>query len=165
MLGKPMARSKEHGRVTFAHETITSVLLALLAALLWIASSSAMAGGLIPSQSLDNQSTALTQKWVAVRSVGETITVTTLNDVSDFSGFQQVSDLPGPDGRVSFREAVTAANNSRVRPSALPFRLPIFVWTDWLCQDGRVPFSTQLQHDVDFTTQTTNEYTNPTGLG
>src|SRR5688500_6909637 len=43
---------------------------------------------------------------------GETITVTTCNDVSDFSGAQQVSDLPGPDGRVSFREACTAANNT-----------------------------------------------------
>ena len=42
----------------------------------------------------------------------EIITVTTLNDDSDFSGLQQVNDLPGPDGRVSFREAVTAANNT-----------------------------------------------------
>ena len=51
---------------------------------------------------------------------GETITVTTLDDVSDFSGSQQVSDLPGPDGRVSFREACTAANNT---PGAADDRL------------------------------------------
>ena len=29
---------------------------------------------------------------------GETITVTTLEDVSDFSGAQQVGDLPAPTG-------------------------------------------------------------------
>ena len=43
---------------------------------------------------------------------------------------QQVSDLPGPDGRVSFREAVTAANNTPgPRPSPSPSRSPSFGWS------------------------------------
>lgn len=55
----------------------------------------------------------------------ETITVTTLNDVTDFGGAQQVADLPGPDGRVSFREACTAANNTAgPQTIELPFRNP-----------------------------------------
>src|ERR1041385_1093800 len=55
---------------------------------------------------------------------GEIITVTTLNDVSDFSGLQQVNDLPGPDKRVSFREAVTAANNT-AGPQTIAFAIPV----------------------------------------
>jgi hypothetical protein len=43
---------------------------------------------------------------------GETITVTMTGDLVDFEGFQQVADLPGPDGELSFREAVTAVNNT-----------------------------------------------------
>ncbi|HYE62791.1 MAG TPA: right-handed parallel beta-helix repeat-containing protein [Phycisphaerales bacterium] len=43
---------------------------------------------------------------------GETITVTMTGDHVDFGGFQQVADLPGPDGEVSMREAVAAANNT-----------------------------------------------------
>lgn len=43
---------------------------------------------------------------------GETITVDTTSDVEDFGGAQQVANLPGPDGVVSLREAVTASNNT-----------------------------------------------------
>jgi hypothetical protein len=99
---------------------------------------------------------------------GETITVTTLNDVTDFGGAQQVADLPGPDGVVSFREACTAANNT-AGPQTIEFAIPQSEW--WLggndavlrLEDG--PFS--LNDDettVDFTTQTdfTGD-TNPNG--
>jgi len=55
---------------------------------------------------------------------GEIITVTTLNDVRDFGGAQRIADLPGPDGRVSFGEAVTAANNEP-GPQAIHFAIPI----------------------------------------
>jgi hypothetical protein len=150
-------------------KTTPSVLLATLAALLWIASSPAMAGGLIPSQSLDNQSTALNkQKWVAVRSVGQTITVTTCNDVSDFSGAQQVSDLPGPDGRVSFREACTAANNT-AGSQTIAFAIPVAdFWSSTtvalLKLEQNAFFLTDSGTTIDFSTQTTNiGDTNPGG--
>jgi len=40
------------------------------------------------------------------------IIVNTTADVSDFGGSQQISDLPGPDGVVSLREAIIVANNT-----------------------------------------------------
>ncbi|NIR50069.1 PKD domain-containing protein [candidate division KSB1 bacterium] len=54
---------------------------------------------------------------------GETITVDTTSDVEDFGGAQQVTNLPGPDGVVSLREAVTAANNTP-GDQAIEFRIP-----------------------------------------
>jgi hypothetical protein len=97
-----------------------------------------------------------------------TITVTTLNDVSDFSGSQQVSDLPGPDGRVSFREACTAANNT-LGPETIAFAIPIAEF--WLLPDMALLRLEEgaffLRDDgtiVDFSTQTTNiGDTNPNG--
>ena len=93
-------------------KTFRPLLLAVLAASLWAFSPSVTAGELIFSQHSDNQSTygprMIVASLQALANVsgfdagGETITVTTLNDVSDFSGAQQVNDLPGPDGRVSF---------------------------------------------------------------
>lgn len=50
------------------------------------------------------------------------IIVTTTLDVSDFGG-GQVSDLPGPDGLVSLREAITAANNTS-GPQGIGFNIP-----------------------------------------
>jgi hypothetical protein len=99
---------------------------------------------------------------------GETITVTTLNDVTDFAGFQQVIDLPGPDGRISFREAVTAANNT---PGAQTIAFAIPVSEFWLVTDMAL---LKLEQDafflndsgttVDFSTQTANiGDTNPNG--
>jgi hypothetical protein len=100
---------------------------------------------------------------------GETITVTTCNDVTDFSGAQQVSDLPGPDGRVSFREACIAANNT-AGPQTIAFAIPVadfWWWTDLalLQSEQGAFFITDSGTTVDFTTQTTNiGNTNPTGL-
>ena len=99
---------------------------------------------------------------------GETITVTTCNDVSDFSGTQQVSDLPGPDGRVSFREAVTAANNTP-GPQTIAFAIPVAEF--WLVTDVALLkleedafFLTDSGTTIDFSTQTTNiGDTNPNG--
>lgn len=42
---------------------------------------------------------------------GQVITVTTLEDVYDTGSGAMIADLPGPDGVVSFREAVYASNN------------------------------------------------------
>ncbi|PYJ06946.1 MAG: hypothetical protein DMF06_17035, partial [Verrucomicrobia bacterium] len=98
----------------------------------------------------------------------ETITVTTLHDVTDFSGNQQVADLPGPDGLVSFREAVNAANNT-TGPQTIAFAIPTSEF--WLItgvallelEEG--PFSLiDSATTVDFSTQTTNiGNTNPNG--
>jgi hypothetical protein len=99
---------------------------------------------------------------------GETVTVTTLDDVSDFSGLQQVSDLPGPDRRVSFREAVTAANNT---PGAQTIAFAIPPAEFWLVPDVgllRLEQGAFFLNDsgttVDFSTQTANMGdTNPNG--
>jgi parallel beta-helix repeat protein len=40
------------------------------------------------------------------------IIVNTTSDETDFGGSQQISDLPGPDGLVTLREAMIAANNT-----------------------------------------------------
>lgn len=96
------------------------------------------------------------------------ITVTTLEDHTDFTGAQRVADLPGPDGKVSFREAVTAANNTP-GPDTIAFAIPQDDW--WLVPDYAVLklefgpfFITDDDTTVDFTTQTdfTGD-TNPSG--
>jgi parallel beta-helix repeat protein len=51
------------------------------------------------------------------------IVVTTTLDIADFGGAEQVSDLPGPDGRVTLREAITAANNT-TGPQVIGFNIP-----------------------------------------
>jgi hypothetical protein len=53
----------------------------------------------------------------------QTIYVDTINDSVDFSGAQQVTDLPGPGGVTTFREAVIAANNTP-GPQTIGFRIP-----------------------------------------
>lgn len=57
----------------------------------------------------------------------QTIYVTTVNDVVDFTGPQKVANLPGPDGKVSMREAAIAANNT---PGAqtIGFQVPVGQW-------------------------------------
>jgi hypothetical protein len=52
------------------------------------------------------------------------IIVNTTADVADFGGAQQVGDLPGPDGFVSLREAITAANNT-LGPQVIAFNIPL----------------------------------------
>ena len=70
---------------------------------------------------------------VALSSVGSITTaqssapdilVSTTSDASDFGGAQQVADLPGPDGVVSLREAISAANNTP-GPQVIGFAIPI----------------------------------------
>lgn len=58
---------------------------------------------------------------------GETIVVTTTEDVTDFTGAQNFSSLPGPDGRVSFREACIAANNT-AGGQRIEFAIPQSEW-------------------------------------
>lgn len=66
---------------------------------------------------------ALPLAGAAASASGETITVTTLEDVRDFGGAQRVANLPGPDGLVSFGEAVEAANNEP-GPQRIHFAIP-----------------------------------------
>ncbi len=98
----------------------------------------------------------------------QTITVTTVDDVVDFAAPQTLAQLPGPDGRVSFREAVTAANNT-AGPQTIAFAIPQSEW--WLILNLALlrlesgPFIlTDAGTTVDFTTQTAfTGDTNPNG--
>lgn len=105
---------------------------------------------------------------LAVHAAGQTITVSTTQDVDDFGGLRRVDDLPGPDGVVSFREAVAAANNT---PGAqiIEFAIPMSDW--WFVNDMAVlrfevngVVVTDDETTIDFTTQTdfTGD-TNPNG--
>src|SRR5919109_4441215 len=52
-----------------------------------------------------------------------TIVVNSTSDIEDFGGAQQVGDLPGPDGQVTLREAITASNNT-LGPQTIAFNIP-----------------------------------------
>ncbi len=111
---------------------------------------------------------ALALPVAVATAAGETVTVDTLEDVTDFGGSRRVEDLPGPDGRVSFREACIATNNT-AGPQTIAFAIPPGEW--WLYNDRAIlrledgPF---LINDdgttLDFTSQTdfTGD-TNPAG--
>ncbi len=102
----------------------------------------------------------------AALAADEVITVTTLNDISDApSG---IANLPGPDGRVSMREAVAAANTTP-GPQTIHFAIPQSeFWLDTTMALLRIEHGAfQLNDDfttIDFTTQTdfTGD-TNPNG--
>ncbi|MFQ5932548.1 MAG: hypothetical protein ACE5MM_09080 [Nitrospiraceae bacterium] len=51
------------------------------------------------------------------------IIVNTTSDVVDFTGAQRVGDLSGPDGDISLREAIIAANNT-AGPQVIGFNIP-----------------------------------------
>jgi hypothetical protein len=98
----------------------------------------------------------------------QTVTVTTVDDVVDFAAPKTVAQLPGPDGRVSFREACTAANNTP-GPQTIAFAIPASEW--WLMstiallrQEHGIFLLSDDATTVDFTTQTdfTGD-TNPNG--
>jgi hypothetical protein len=99
---------------------------------------------------------------------GEVVTVTTLHDVRDFGGGQKLADLPGPDGKVSFGEAVTAVNNEP-GPQRIEFAIPPSEY--WLISEIALleleigPFVlTDDATTVDFRTQTAYAGdTNPDG--
>jgi hypothetical protein len=102
--------------------------------------------------------TTLATLLLSTTALGQTITVNTLEDISDFGGARQVGDLPGPDGLVSFREAVTAANNTP-GPQTIAFAIPMDQW--WLVDDMAVLkledgafIVRDDQTTIDFSTQT-----------
>ncbi|MFN0206995.1 MAG: hypothetical protein ACKVS6_11900 [Planctomycetota bacterium] len=69
---------------------------------------------------------ALTLAPVATLSA-QTVYVTTVSDVVDFGGLQRVNNLPGPDGKVSMREAAIASNNT-AGAQTIGFQVPAGQW-------------------------------------
>jgi hypothetical protein len=101
-------------------------------------------------------------------SAGQVIVVNTVEDSVDFSQPQTVAQLPGPDGKVSFREATLAANNT-AGPQTITFAIPQSDW--WLftniallkLENGAFDISGD-ETTVDFSTQTAfTGNTNSTG--
>ena len=104
-----------------------------------------------------------------VQAAGETITVNlALDDFMDFSGAQRVADLPGPDGAITLREAVTAANNTP-GPQTIAFAIPTSQW--WFLYSDRAIIRLEMMIQltdpgttIDFSTQTAfTGNTNPNG--
>lgn len=103
-----------------------------------------------------------------VAAAQDAIVVNTLHDTTDFAGAQRVADLPGPDGKVSFREALTASNNTP-GPNTIHFAIPQSEW--WLVSDyallrleDNVFEITDNATTVDFSTQANfTGDTNPSG--
>jgi len=91
------------------------------------------------------------------------------DDVVDFGGAQMVGDLPGPDGLVTIREAVLAANHTP-GPQTIVFEIPRERWWTVLGDDvAMIWLEDMLYLDgddtvIDFSTQTSfTGDTNPDG--
>ena len=99
----------------------------------------------------------------------QVIVVDTASDVTDFTGVQQVADLPGPDGKVSLAEAGLASDHTP-GVQTIAFRIPQSEWQYQWLYPGRVvlrPFLGFRVFDtviLDATTQTAfTGDTNPAG--
>jgi hypothetical protein len=64
----------------------------------------------------------------AAHAQGQIIVVDDTPEVADFPAPQTVAQLPGPDGRVTFREATIAANNTP-GPQTIHFNIPRSRWS------------------------------------
>lgn len=106
---------------------------------------------------------------LACPAAAQTIVVTTSADTVDVPVGATIADLPGPDGLVSFREALRASDNEPGRQT-IGFAIPE---SDWYLSDiypgivllqGSLSFSASQPVIIDGTTQTdfTGD-TNPTG--
>ncbi len=99
----------------------------------------------------------------------QTMTVTTTADIVDFPAPQTAAQLPGPDGVVSFREAVLAMDNT-AGPQVIAFAIPRSLWNDqffpgraMLDMDGPIVIASD-DNLIDFTTQASfSGDTNPAG--
>ncbi|TAH39467.1 MAG: hypothetical protein EYC70_01395 [Planctomycetota bacterium] len=91
-----------------------------------------------------------------------------LDDFMDFSGGQTVADLPGPDGHITIREAITAANNTP-GPQTIAFAIPRSEWSIFYDDRALIRLENMLyvsdpDTTVDFSTQTAfTGDTNPDG--
>jgi hypothetical protein len=111
----------------------------------------------------------LSLSLLAGAAVAQTIVVDTANDVTDFGGAQQVTDLPGPDGKVSLPEAGLASDNTP-GVQTIAFHIPPGEWTYQWLYPGRAVLKPFLGFRVfdtailDATTQTAfTGDTNPDG--
>ncbi len=105
---------------------------------------------------------------MAASAAAQTVTVDTARDGVDFGGAQRIGDLPGPDGRVTFREALIATNNTP-GPQTIAFAVPQNEWW-WsnvkamLENDGGTFVVSDDETTIDFMTQTAfTGDTNPNG--
>ena len=73
------------------------------------------------------------------------------DDVADFGGAQTVADLPGPDGHVSLREAVLAANNT-AGPQTIRFAIPTSEWSPFFSEGALIVLENMVYLDGDDTT-------------
>jgi parallel beta-helix repeat protein len=105
------------------------------------------------------------------RALAATIEVTTTSDNRDAGacGAIMIADLPGPDGKVSLREAICAANNEP-GPDTIEFDIPLTdfgynginkTWT--ISPSGALPFLTGGGTTIDGYTQTGAEPTDDWG--
>ncbi|MCA9289087.1 MAG: hypothetical protein KDA05_10910, partial [Phycisphaerales bacterium] len=69
---------------------------------------------------------------LALPALAQTVTVNTVEDVVDIPPTGVLADLPGPDGRVSMREACLVVNNM-AGPQTIEFAIPQNQW--WLLQN------------------------------
>jgi len=106
---------------------------------------------------------------LAAPAAGQTVTVDlALDDFMDFGGAQTVADLPGPDGHVTFREAVTAVNNTP-GPQTIAFAIPTSEWSIFYADRALIRLENMLylsapDTTIDFRTQTAfTGDTNPAG--
>lgn len=99
----------------------------------------------------------------------QTVTVDlALDDFMDFGGAQRIADLPGPDGHVTVREAITAANNT---PGAqtIAFAIPTSEWSFFYTDRALIRLDNMLyvsgdDTTLDFSTQASfTGDTNPLG--
>lgn len=105
------------------------------------------------------------------RAGAQTIFVDTAADVVDFTGAQEASDLPGPDGVISFAEAALASDHT-IGVQTIGFHVPPSEWTEPWLLPGRAVLKTFAGfhlHDtvvLDARTQTAfTGDTNPDGGG
>ncbi|MGJ8635562.1 MAG: GC-type dockerin domain-anchored protein [Phycisphaerales bacterium] len=105
---------------------------------------------------------------ISTVSLAQVITVNTIDDISDTLTTVTVEDLPGPDGKISMREATLAANNTP-GPQTIEFAIPESeFWTGdgvaLLRLEYGLWFITDDETTIDFSSQERNiGDTNPTG--
>lgn len=104
----------------------------------------------------------------ATSASAQVMTVNTIDDISDTPANVTVADLPGPDGKISMREATLAANNTP-GPQTIEFAIPESeFWTGDGVALMRLEYGlwyiTDDETTIDFSSQTTNiGDTNPSG--
>jgi hypothetical protein len=105
---------------------------------------------------------------LATSASAQVMTVNTIEDISDTPANVTFADLPGPDGKISMREATLAANNTP-GPQTIEFAIPESeFWTGDGVALMRLEYGlwyiTDDETTIDFSSQTTNiGDTNPSG--